>query len=142
MFPEEPLLRFNSPLTEQLQAPALDGGDWRSRCPQLSRAARGFPRRWEDLESPARCLEDPCASPPRSCGPLCPSEIKTPCLPACSLEGNLTVGSYILEGGKKHFIMETLTQMLTLAVWQGQAQRLARRRQRKRGSACGRRSSG
>lgn len=48
---------------------------------------------------------------------LHPEEAKTHCLPAHSLEGNLTVGLYIHEGGKRHFIMETLTQMLTLAIW-------------------------
>lgn len=50
-------------------------------------------------------------------GPLHPEEVKARYLPAHSLEGNLTVGLYIHEGGKRHFIMETLTQMLTLAIW-------------------------
>lgn len=61
---------------------------------------------------------------PISRGPAAPppprqEEIRTPGPPACSLEGNFTVGLYILEGGKRALYNGNTDTNVNLSIWHG-----------------------
>lgn len=58
---------------------------------------------------------------PISRGPAAPhqEEIRAPGLPACSLEGNFTVGLYILEGGKRALYNGNTDTNVNLSIWHG-----------------------
>lgn len=72
MFPEEPLLRFNSPLTEQLQAPALDGGDLEEPLPAAEQGCPWFPTPVGGPREPREVPRRPVRIPPEGLRPPLP----------------------------------------------------------------------